>query len=669
MKLHNSDLEMSVLYSICEADIKVRNKFLAYVTPDYFYNDYTNEAIKRVFSIIKKAEEPPTFEDLISDPVLSESTRKKLKKYEGSPITDKKYKRKLKHLQEYYQVRELYFMSERLNKLMQGEKLDIDDMLESTANDLTRIRLKKNRKQEIHHIGKSNNSSSIVKRLLDKTPPKLVPTGFSAWDDVNGGIPYKALVGIGGPAGGGKCQTYFSKIPFLNPVSIELYTVALENGKILKFWPNQPVKLLNGKTKLAKHLNTTDELDLKGSMKIASIKSEVVTTNELPIGEIYETFCAGNLDEWKDIKGFNLFTLEGVLPASRMYKTKGKTVSITLSNGEVLSGLPEHQYLTHETDKYRFVRLDKLSIGQKLLFIDDEVVEEWRERKITPNLYKHLTIEKLKFNEYEEEVYDFEVPGPHHYVSSNVFSHNTSLALQLAQNMSEIGLEDVAYVPLEMDEDETMERILSNKAGVKLSKIKQKKTSEKEDKRIARAYKNHAKKLKKNKTRLTIFAPEEDVSIDEVLLLLKPYGFRVIIVDYLTLLKGTDGDEMSEKQWQKIGQIGRKCKIWAKANDAIVILVAQVDEEGRLRYSRALKEHANILWTWPVNKETRENKVMKISTEKARNLVMVDFDLGYDDELFQVFDVSKHNDKDSKDDSTTTDEYLSNIDDEDEEDI
>jgi len=239
----------------------------------------------------------------------------------------------------------------------------------------------------------------------------------------------------------------------------------------------------------------------------------------------------------------------------------------------------------------------------------------------------------------------------------------TSLALQLAQNMSESGMEDVVYVPLEMDEDETMERILANKAGVKLSRIKQKKTSESEDQRIVKAYKKHVKTLKKNKVRFTIYAPEEDVTIDEVLLLLKPYGYRVIIIDYLTLLKGTDGDDASEKQWQKIGQIGRRCKIWAKANNAIVILVAQVDEEGRLRYSRALKEHANILWTWPVNKETRENKVMKIQSEKARNMVMVDFELGYDDELFQVFDITKT--EDSKEDTSNTDDYLANVDEED----
>lgn len=421
MKLHNADLELSVLYSICESDSKVKSKLLANTGPKYFYNEYTNEAVKRVMALVKVSDEVPSFSELTSDPVLSETTRKKLRKYKGEPITEKKFRRRLRQLQQYYQVRELYFMSEGLNKSLQGEKVDVDKLLEETANKLTNARVRRDMKQEIHHIGKANNSADIVKRLLSKEKPNLVPTGFSPFDDVNGGIAYGGLFGLGGPAGGGK----------------------------------------------------------------------------------------------------------------------------------------------------------------------------------------------------------------------------TSLAIQLAMNMSELGREDVAYVPLEMDEDETMERVLSNKSGVKLNRIKQRITTEKEDKKIKKAYKKHVNNLKADNTRFTIFSPSEDMTIEDILLTLKPYGHRVIIIDYLTLLKGVDSDSGGEKQWQKLSQVGRYCKIWAKANKTVLILLAQVSDEGALRYSQALKEHANNLWIWPANKETRENKVMRISQVKARNQSLFDFELGYDDELFQVFDINK----------------------------
>lgn len=399
-------------------------------------------------------------------------------------------------------------------------------------------------------------------------------------------------------------------------------------------------------------------------MRIKNIDSKRVKTNELPIGEIHEVFCSGAINTWSELKDFELFTLDGIKPAARMYKTEGETYTVFIECGTQLSGLAEHKLYVFRDNEFSFVRLDELKIGDLLLHVSDDTVRNMRDGLIDKlPLAEFTKVSKIEHNKKIETVYDFEVPTQHHYVTSNILSHNTSFSLQLAQNLSELGLEDVAYVPLEMDEDETMERILANKASVKLSRIKQKKTTPQEDRKIKEAYKNHVKKLKENNTRFTIFSPDEDVTIEEVLMTLKPYGYRVIIIDYLTLLKGTDGDDAGEKQWQKIGQIGRRCKLWAKANDAVVILVAQVDDEGKLRYSRALKEHANILWTWGVNKETRENKIMKINTEKARNLVMQDFDLSYDDEMFQVFDVgsSRH---DNVDDINNPEEYLANIDDE-----
>lgn len=438
MRLCDDKLELTAIYSICEGDKKIQNSLLARVSPDYFYSDAPNEAIKRILTLVKSTGEIPSYEEILSDPTITEESRKRLRKAESKVVEERKFKRLLRNLQRYYQARKLYFLSENLNKQLTQDKVDVDMLLEATANELTKARVRTDTIQEIHHIGKSNNSSDIVKKLLAKTKPNLVPTGFKAFDQENGGIAYGSLVGLGGPAGGGK----------------------------------------------------------------------------------------------------------------------------------------------------------------------------------------------------------------------------TATALQLAQNMAKFGREDVAYVPLEMDEVETMERVLSNLSGVKLSRIKQKKTSTKEDEQIVDAYKGFVKDLKKDNTRLTVFAPYEDMTIEEILLTLKPYGYRVIFIDYLTLLKGVEGDD----QWQKLGQVGRYCKIWAKNNEAIVVLLAQVNDEGALRYSQALKEHANNLWTWKVDKETREQRVMKIQQIKARNQKLFDFDLGYDDELFRVFDADSAQARESTDTALATDdEYLKDV--------
>ena len=68
-----------------------------------------------------------------------------------------------------------------------------------------------------------------------------------------------------------------------------------------------------------------------------------------------------------------------------------------------------------------------------------------------------------------------------------------------------------------------------------------------------------------------------------------------------------------------------------------------MDKEHTLRYSKVIADHANNLWIWTANDETRENKVMQIKQLKARNQKMFDFTLSYDDDLYRVFDYKENN--------------------------
>lgn len=444
MRLYDAKLEMLVVKSICESDKRYQNKLLAQVTKEHFHHDPTREAIERIFSIVRRDGEIPTYAEVCSDPVLSETNRKLLRKSEAVPIADEKLSRKaLKVLHKYYQARNMYFLSENINKSLQEDKVDVDKLLETTADSLAKVRTRADHQTQIFHIGKGNNSAGIVKRILNGDKPNLVPTGFKAFDEKNGGIAYGSLFVLGGSTGGGK----------------------------------------------------------------------------------------------------------------------------------------------------------------------------------------------------------------------------TSLALQIAQNMAKLGRESVAYVPLEMNEDETMERLTANISKTPLSKIKQKKCTDEEKKKIVKSYKAFMDDLKEDDLRLTIFAPYEDITYDEALLMLKPYGFKVIIIDYISLLKNVGGDDA----WQKLGDVARACKVWAKNNNTIVILLAQVNAEGEVRYSGAIKEHANNAWFWVATKETRDNKVMDIRQLKARNQLLFNFQLGYDDDLYTVFDLDNPNVTDVRpdEDEEADSEYLGDVGDDD----
>lgn len=159
--------------------------------------------------------------------------------------------------------------------------------------------------------------------------------------------------------------------------------------------------------------------------------------------------------------------------------------------------------------------------------------------------------------------------------------------IQLLINMS--AYEPTCLVSLEMTAEECTDRILANLGGVKVNKFSMGKLSEEEKKRAALGYSKWVKEQKERDTRYTIWSPDEDVSIEEILYGLLPFGYRVILVDYIGLLKGVDGDD----QWRQLSNAARFAKIFAKTHNVIVILLAQSSEEGKLRYAKAIGEHSN----------------------------------------------------------------------------
>jgi hypothetical protein len=125
------------------------------------------------------------------------------------------------------------------------------------------------------------------------------------------------------------------------------------------------------------------------------------------------------------------------------------------------------------------------------------------------------------------------------------------------------------------------------------------------------------------------------VTIDQLLMLVKPFGFQVIGIDYASLL-----DTSGEKdQWKALGEIARRAKIFATSNKCLVVLLCQLDSaDDHIRYSQALLEHADVAWIWNYSKpEQRETKVIPIQQKKVRDGELYNFDL---QEEFEIMTVS-----------------------------
>ena len=132
-------------------------------------------------------------------------------------------------------------------------------------------------------------------------------------------------------------------------------------------------------------------------------------------------------------------------------------------------------------------------------------------------------------------------------------------------------------------------------------------------------------------------APQGDVKIKELLYTLKPYNYDVILIDYVGLLGGVDG----ERQWQELSAAVRFGKRFAQSNGCVVIFLAQLSEENKIRYSQGMKEHAGNMWTWVYDPETGPN-IIEVDQQKARNQQAFSFPLYIDFDIMEVRDLDEN---------------------------
>jgi hypothetical protein len=212
---------------------------------------------------------------------------------------------------------------------------------------------------------------------------------------------------------------------------------------------------------------------------------------------------------------------------------------------------------------------------------------------------------------------------------------------QLAMNIASFGYK-VVVVPLEMSKIEMASRFMANLAGLDVTKILQRRLAKGERELVEEKYTKWVKRVKKNGGRLTVFKPTEDLDIEEVFAAVNSYGPDVVLIDYISLLKGADGDDA----WQKLGAMARLAKINAEATNRVNILLCQVSDEGKIRYARAISEHSTNSWIWVAKKEERSKDVGRITVEqpKSRNSRSFSFDVGIEWAHMRVVDVDQSDD-------------------------
>lgn len=227
-------------------------------------------------------------------------------------------------------------------------------------------------------------------------------------------------------------------------------------------------------------------------------------------------------------------------------------------------------------------------------------------------------------------------------IAATTSSGKSTMANQLGLNINSYGY-DVCKCSLEMSHEQEIERILSNKSGIPHNKIRNKKLTPQEIKKVKQTYTKFVKDSKKEGRRFTVISPTEDISLTQFFALVKPYNYKVLIIDYISLLK----EDSNKEQWKHLSDVAREAKRYSLKTKSLVILLAQLDQDNKIRYSRAIQEHADVVWAWALTDADRENEKFTVNQTKGRNQGLIAFEVGGKFECMQILNAGTHINDDS----------------------
>lgn len=207
-------------------------------------------------------------------------------------------------------------------------------------------------------------------------------------------------------------------------------------------------------------------------------------------------------------------------------------------------------------------------------------------------------------------------------------------ALNLMINFSLQGMK-TAVVSLEMPKAQLAERQASFVSGIPFSRIRSFKLTLEEEAHLDKTSALLENLVKAKGGEYWILnPPSKDISIQEALLLPYEKGARVILVDYINLLRRHAKQEMKDF----LLDVSREAKVFAMQNDCIVILLAQLNAEERVKYSTAVEDNSDnvIVWSYPANNRPG---YIEVKQTKARNQNPYHFYLVEDFQNMRIYDI------------------------------
>lgn len=199
------------------------------------------------------------------------------------------------------------------------------------------------------------------------------------------------------------------------------------------------------------------------------------------------------------------------------------------------------------------------------------------------------------------------------------------LRMNVCSNILKLNHVSVLQVSLEMDRKQEVQRFLSMATKTPYYKFYKNILDEKDRLNARKAWYKMHRYAAKHDCRYSILCPTEGLSIQQLLTIAKPYGFKVIAIDYVSLLE----DANDENQARVLKSIVRQCKIFSRETNSLVIILVQTDEtDNRVRYSKGMLEDADLVWTFNYTKqEDRDAHQFTLRQAKVRHSEQYNFQL------------------------------------------
>lgn len=219
------------------------------------------------------------------------------------------------------------------------------------------------------------------------------------------------------------------------------------------------------------------------------------------------------------------------------------------------------------------------------------------------------------------------LPGEQVVIGAETSYGKTALALQIAAHIA-LGKQQkkVAIFSMEMSKQALAERVISAQSGVRLRAIRSGEVTAEEDQKIGR----FVSSIPGGRTIAVEDAYNLDINgIVSRCRKLKATGeLDMVIVDYLQLVSPAITRDSSRQR--EVADISRRLKVLAGELNVVVVALSQLNEEGKLRESRAIGQDADIVLIIKDAKDSDDAFQREIVILKARNgprgeKVLVDF--------------------------------------------